>query len=532
MAKPEQADQLAEAELDDFLVSVYADPLGHVMGSYPWETDPDIQLVELPPDLQERYGCKFGPDQWAIDFLVQWGKDIRASAFDGKHAVDPLSYAVASGHGIGKSVLAAWIVKFIMDTRPGSKGTVTATTADQLRTKTWAEVGKWHKRSLTAHRFEYKTGRGAMSLTSVSNPEGWFCTAQTCREENSEAFAGQHAANATSFYLFDEASGVPAKIFEVRRGGLTDGEPMTFDFGNPTRNSGAFYDEFHGRDALHYTRRWHIDSRTVKITNKKLHQTWIDTWGLESDFVKVRIRGIFPSQGGDQYIPTEDVDAAMARERPFVKGAALVMGVDVGGGGDLGDETVLKIREGMDARSYPARRYRGLDTVQITGKIIEVVHEFRAMGRQFQAIFIDGGGVGTGVGDQLRHLGYDPIVVYFGNSPVEGRTYFNLGDEMWGKLRDALHTALALPDMTTDEGKDLKDQLTGRLFGTTNRSDLIHMESKKSMKSRGLASPDLADALALTFAQDVAPVEMAAYRENPVVPISEYDPWSYNLGRE
>ena len=527
-----------EDALDDLIADCYADPLKYVMTMFPWETEHSIQLVELPPAYRDRFNCKYGPDQWAIDILEQWGRDIRANAFDGKTAVAPLQYSVASGHGIGKSVLSAWVIKFIMDTRPGSKGTVTATTADQLRTKTWEELGKWHRMSLTAHRFDYRNGRGSMSLTSkafapAGSPEAevaqkWSCNAQTCREENSEAFAGQHSAAATSFYIFDEASGVPAKIFEVRRGGLTDGEPMTFDFGNPTKNSGAFFDEHHGRNALPANRRWSIDSRTVKITNKALHAEWANLWGEHSDFFKVRVRGVFPDQSDMQFISTGDVTASMMRDLPYTKGASLVMGVDVGGGGDFGDETVIKIRLGQDARSWPAKRFRGLDTVQIVGKVIETVMEFRALGLKFTAIFLDGGGLGQGVGDQLRHLGYAPIMVHFGGSPIDARMYYNRGDEMWGRMRDAIHTTLALAGPETEEGKDLRDQLTGREFGPTDKNQ-IHLERKKDMRKRGLPSPDMGDALALTFAQDVAPQEMAAYVNEPVFTIHEYDPWSYNL---
>lgn len=374
-----------------------------------------------------------------------------------------------------------------------------------------------------------------MSLTSKATvavggqeAQRWSCTAQTCREENSEAFAGQHAASATSFYIFDEASGVPAKIFEVRRGGLTDGEPMTFDFGNPTKNAGAFFDMFHGRNALSPDHRWSIDARTVKITNKELHGEWARLWGEHSDFFKVRVLGVFPDQSDMQFISTEDVNVAMHREIPYTKGAALVMGVDVGGGGDFGDETVIKVRLGMDARSWPAKRFRGLDTVQIVGKIIETVMEFRALGLKFAAIFVDRGSMGQGVGDQLRHLGYGPSMVSFANSPVDAQTYFNRGDEMWGRLKDAIHTSLALPNDTTEEGKDLRDQLTGREYGSTEKNQ-IHLERKKDMRKRGLASPDMGDALALTFAQDVAPQEMSAYASEPVFAIAEYDPWSYNL---
>jgi len=242
----------------------------------------------------------------------------------------------------------------------------------------------------------------------------------------------------------------------------------------------------------------------------------------------VRVRGVFPDQSDMQFIATVDVNQAMMRDPPYTKGAALIMGVDVGGGGDFGDETVIKVRHGMDARSFPAMRFRGLDTVQIVGKVIETIMKFRALGMKFAALFIDGGGVGQGVCDQLRHLGYGPIPIMGGGSPTDNRTYYNRNDEMWGRMRDAIHTGLVLPEPNTAEGNDLRDQLTGREFGSTDKLQ-IHLERKKDMRKRGLPSPDVADAYALTFAQDVAPQEMAAYVNEPVFAITEYDSWRHNL---
>src|SRR6266849_2724679 len=104
-------------------------------------------------------------------------------------------------------------------TRPDARGTVTANTYVQLETKTWAAIQKWHKLCLTARWFVWTTNR----LYHRDSKETWFCSPATCKEENSEAFAGQHAADASSFYVFDEASAVPDKIFEVAEGGLSDG---------------------------------------------------------------------------------------------------------------------------------------------------------------------------------------------------------------------------------------------------------------------------------------------------------------------
>ncbi|KKL25332.1 hypothetical protein LCGC14_2406350, partial [marine sediment metagenome] len=263
----------ADAQIADDIAGFYADPLAYIMYVFPWDSEPSIQMVELDEKYKDRFRSQYGPDRWACEFLDDLGKDIRERGFDGRHTVKPIRYSTASGHGIGKSVLVSWLIKFILDTRPYSKGVVTANTADQLRTKTWAELGKWHNLSLTEHLYDFTSGRGAMALKRKGHGDRWACTAQTCREENSEAFQGLHAANSTPFFIFDEASGIPDKIWEARAGGATDGEPMYFDFGNPTRKSGMFFENCIGKYRHRHNVR-SIDSRDVFITNKDLMNEW------------------------------------------------------------------------------------------------------------------------------------------------------------------------------------------------------------------------------------------------------------------
>lgn len=503
---PEAKKKTKDEELADALALYRDDPLGYVMFNWDWEHDESIQIVELQEPWRSRYGCKYGPDKWACEFLEELGREIRKRGFTGKTAVPPIQFTTASGHGIGKSVLVAWLTKFILDTRPRSRGTITANTDVQLRTKTWAALGSWHAKSLTVDWFDYSAGRGSMALRSKLEPQDWFATAQTCREENSESFAGQHAATATSFYIFDEASGVPDKIFEVRKGGLMTGEPMTFDFGNPTNNTGAFFENCIGNQAHRYIVRM-IDARDVAITNKGEQQKMIDDYGIDSDIVKVRVLGQFPKMGSTQFISTADVVEAGLRELPPTDyNAPMVLGVDVARFGD--DETVIKARHGFDARSWPAERYNGLDTVQVTGKVVERYRFFTNLGLKPSAIFVDGGGLGAGVVDQLRALGYPVIEVGFGNKPTDASLYRYKSDEMWGEMRKALAGNLCIPRPAGagSEGTDLKDQLTQRLFGYTKQGNKIHLETKDDLKKRGLSSPDVGDALALTYAQHVAPL--------------------------
>lgn len=358
-----------------------------------------------------------------------------------------------------------------------------------------------------------------MNLAHNDHKEEWRCDAQTCREENSEAFAGQHAASATSFYIFDEASAVPDKIFEVREGGTTDGEPMVFDFGNPTRNSGRFFEQCAGRFRHRYQVRC-IDSRDVAITNKSRIDDWLEDYGEDSDFFKVRVRGMFPSAGSLQFIPTGLVEEAQFREVTEDLSAPLIIGVDVARFGD--NESVLFPRMGYDARTWPAKRYQGLDTVQLVGKVIEMVRGFKALGRECAGLFVDGGGVGGGVVDQLRALGYNPIEVQFGSKPTNGKTYRYKSDEMWGNMRDAM-PKLCLPMNNQLNGVDLKSDLTQREFGYTLTGNKVHLETKKDMVARGVESPDIGDALALTFAEAVAPVH-GSLRGNMQTVEHDYDP--------
>ena len=179
----------------------YDDPLAFVVAFFPWG---------MPGPLEHFAG----PDEWQRQELKEIGRQVRLRAFNGRDPAAPIRRAISSGHGIGKSALTAFIVLWLMSTRPGAQGTVTANTHTQLETKTWAAIQKWHKLCLTASWFICTTGR----LYHRHHKETWFCTPQTCKEENSEAFAGQHAATSSSFYIFDEASAVPDKIFEVAEG--------------------------------------------------------------------------------------------------------------------------------------------------------------------------------------------------------------------------------------------------------------------------------------------------------------------------
>lgn len=479
----------AQVELIEQIARCRQDPLRFVVMSFPWG---EGELADHA-----------GPDAWQRDILAQ----VR----DGMGLTEALRVAVASGHGIGKSALVSWLILWAISTSVDTRGVVTANTEQQLKGKTWAELAKWFRLCITQHWFELTAT--ALFSRDPAHEKTWRIDVVAWSERNTEAFAGLHNQGRRIILVMDEASAIPDSIWEVSEGALTDRETeiLWFAFGNPTRTIGRFRECF-GR----FKHRWvtrQIDSRSVKITNKQQLQQWIDDYGEDSDFARVRVRGVFPRAGSLQFISGDVVDKAMRAEPMATLYDPLVMGVDVGRFGD--DASVIRWRRGRDAQSMPSLRFRGIDTMDLAGRCAALIAEHRPDG-----VFIDETGVGGGVVDRLRQLGHDVIGVNFGggaDSDPEGERGANKRAEIWIRMRQWLKTGGAI-----ENSADLRQDLEGVEFGYNLNGEIL-LEKKADMKKRGLASPDEADALALTFSHPVA--RKAVAFGQPRI-LTEYDPWA------
>ncbi len=476
-----QAQAKVDLELAEVVAKYYADPLGFVEFAYPWGRPG--ALVHAP-----------GPDTWQEEALIAVGEEVRKRAFNGVDPVAPIRMATASGHGIGKSALSAWLVNWIMSTRPHSVGTVTANTFPQLSTRTWARVQEWTARSITGHWFSVS---GSV-MRAKSAPDTWFCTPQTCREENSEAFAGQHAATSTSFYIFDEASAIPESIWQVAEGGLTDGHPMIFAWGNATRSSGKFYRIVFGAEKERWKHR-SIDSRACRLPNKQQIAEWIEDYGEDSDFVRVRVLGLPPTASELQYIDSQRVLDAQKREVEVLEDEPLVAGFDVSGGGAAWN--VIRFRRGLDARKIPPIRISGQagrNREVLIARASEVMRE-EYDGQKVAAMFVDSA-FGAAIVERLHVLGFRNVhEINFGAQSSDAH-YENQRAYMWGSMKDWLQHG-AIDDLAA-----LEIGVTGPGYHINKRNRLV-LESKEGMQKRGEASPDDGDALALTFARRVAPAK-------------------------
>jgi hypothetical protein len=432
-------------------------------------------LVAFPWGEGELEGFD-GPDPWQTEILK--------SVDDGLITLnEAIQIAVASGHGIGKSAIVSWLILWSLATFEDTKGVVTANTETQLRTKTWAELGKWFRLMICRHWF--KMTATAIFSAQPGRDRTWRVDMVPWSENNTEAFAGLHNQGKRVIVVFDEASSIPDVIWETTEGALTDRDTqiLWLVFGNPTRNTGRFKECF-----ARFRHRWttrQIDSRTVAITNKTQLQQWVDDYGEDSDFVRVRVRGVFPRAGSNQFISAEIIDDAVARYDIMEASelSPMIFGVDVARYGD--DQSVILCRQGR--KIIWIKAWRGKDNHELAMDLWGLMDTFNPDG-----VFVDAGG-GAGVIDILKAQNRTVTEVHFGSKPIKALQYVNKRAEMWGEMREWLKVG-GIPD-----DQELKDDLAAPEYGFA-RETLIQLEKKEDMKKRGLASPDKGDALALTFA--------------------------------
>lgn len=450
----------------------YDKPLEFVYFAFPWG---EGQLA------------KHKPAAWQIDVLKEIGRQVKENKFDGKTKVPAIRVAVSSGHGIGKSVFVAWLILWIMTTRPYCKGSITAGTAQQLNTKTWPELFKWYSMFIFKDMFKCNMGQGNMYIAQIENEPTWRANAITCRKEESQSFQGQHAANSTSFYIFDEASAIYDEIWSAAEGGLTDGEPMFFVFGNPNKNTGWFRECFRKFKHRWFTKT--VDSRTVDIAGKDQIQEWLEDWGEDSDFFKTRVRGLFPSSSDYQFISEKIVDAAYGRslDESQFNFAPSIIGVDPAWTGS--DDLVIVHRKGLFSEILNVIKKNDND-ILIANIIAN--HEDRL---NADAVFIDMG-FGTGIHSAGISAGRAWTLVHFGQKSLEVG-FYNQRAYMWAKMKKWLMEGGAIP-----EDEQLRYDLTSIEYQASGMG-VLQLPSKDTMKKSGIPSPDRADALALTFAMPV-----------------------------
>ena len=482
-------------DLAEKMPEFYADPLGFVRFAFAWG--------EEGGDLQD----ETGPDVWQTDFMVQLGEAVRSRSLKGGDALGAYLAGAITGNGVGKTALIAWVVIWFMSTRTNPQVRVTANTLGQLTGTTWREVRKWHRRAINEDWFTWT----ATTFYLKWRPDTHKAQAMPWSKDNAEAFQGLHEKDV--LMIMDEASGISDNIWEAGDGSTTTPGCIWLAFGNPTKTTGRF------RETMRkFRHRWNmmpVDSRTAKKANKGQIEKWIEDYGEDSDFVRKRVKGEFPRSGSSQLIGEDLVLEAQKLFRlRFGDQLDKVLALE-GPGGFLGkhlddnvltpkimmldvarfgiDQSVLGLRQGKTFLAL--EKWRELDTMQLAYRVAVWLDA-----EQPDLFLVDAAGIGGGVADVLRDLGYEVEDTNGGMTALDPRRFFNRRAEMWWLMMEWLKKGGRLNHLDVE----IKDDLTGPEYGYSDRGDRVQLESKDDMKSRGLPSPDTGDCLAMSFWMPVA----------------------------
>ena len=465
----------------EWLVSFQTRPLDFVLTFWPWGQE--------GTSLEGRH-----LEDWQYKMFADLQDKLQAAEPDevaaiASNEVYNIVYRIArpAGHGVGKTTGAALVIHWFTSTHPNSQAVVTASTEGQLSTKTWRELRKWQEMASNGWMFEWSATR----YKHRGKPETWYVSAIPWSESNPSAFAGTHEKYV--LILFDEASGIAPVIWETIEGALTTGKCFFFAFGNPVEPDGGFYDAVHK-----FRARWDVqtlDAREVSFANLKQIAEWREDHGEDSDFFRTRVRGVFPKSSSNQFIDHDRVAAARLRNidwRDLPRSIPRLMGVDVARQG--GDRNVITLRQGRKLASNIAS-FQSRDLMAVANTVARSIRELKP-----DVCFVDEVGIGAGVVDRLHQMGYDMVIgVQSGSKDGmddrDKKIHANLRSLMWDRMREWLLVA-DIPDNPA-----LETDLTTPHYTHQKRTNLQLIESKDDMRARGKPSPDMADALALTFAE-------------------------------
>lgn len=222
----------------------------------------------------------------------------------------------------------------------------------------------------------------------------------------------------------------------------------------------------------------------------------------------------FTAAGDDQLISLADV--MVAAERVYkvgtVDSAPRIIGVDPARFGD--DRSVIVRRQGL--QMFDPMIYAGVDNMGLAGRVAGIIEQWKP-----QVVFIDSG-AGAGVIDRLHQLGHDVVEVPFGGRATKADQFVNRRTEMWCSMAEWIRQGGSIPNHPA-----LKQELATPIYWFDPSGKRV-LESKDDIKKRlpGAGSPDIADALALTFAYPVFPRKYLPETAGRPGAAKEYDPYA------
>lgn len=449
------------------------------------------------------------PDEWQKDALM---------AFADPKKQRILMKACA---GPGKTALLSWCAWNFLSCHGNRidhpKGAALSVTADNLSNNLWPELSKWQARSpfLTA-AFTWTKERIFLN----EQPETWFLSARSFAktanaEEQGRTLSGLHSQYI--LYLIDESGDISPSVLRSAEQGLSKCKfGKILQAGNPTSQDGMLY-----HAATQQREKWEVltitgdpdDPKRSPRVDIEWAREQISLYGRDNPWVMAYILGQFPPAGINSLLSMEEVEKAMGRHlrEPEYDFNQKRLGVDVARFGD--DTTCIFPRQGL--ASFNPVVMRNARSNEVAARVAQAISKWSA-----EAVFVDTtGGYGAGVEDSLLQAGISSVAVDFGGKPMDTR-YFNKRSEMWFLMADWIRRGGSLPPVP-----GLLKELTAPTYSFVNGK--FRLEEKDQIKKRLGFSPDLADALACTFAMVDLPKSNIMQSSNTSGKIKhEYDPFA------
>lgn len=325
--------------------------------------------------------------------------------------------------------------------------------------------------------------------------------------DNPDNIRGSKLAGA----VIDEVAQMPKEIWgEIVRPALMDSHGWALFIGTP-KGVNFFSELFDRGQNPAYQDEW-ISQKFTCYETGALSPKEIEAYKRDEpeETFKREMLCDFSASASDQLINLFAAQQAAKKsiDPNFLGNAPLILGVDVARFGE--DRSVLCYRKGI--LCLEPVTVKDADLVTLARIVKNSVREHHP-----KAVFIDGTGVGGGLVDILRSSGIPCQDVNFGAKSLMPE-YTNRRTEMWCKLADWLSRGGILPQ----GNDDLVAELAMPTY-TVNEKNQKVLESKPKIKDRLGRSPDLADALALTFAEDVEPDELGGDLFSDVIMSDDYD---------
>lgn len=417
--------------------------------------------------------------------------------------------SVRGPHGIGKTALASWCILWgfsVFDT--DVKIATTASAHRQLTHYLWPEVRKWASRTdLSRFGIVWKIGETLLSYGLRAEGKEAFMASS----DNPAQIEGAHAKH--MMYIFDESKAIPNSIFEAAEGAFstagkdTDKVAYALAVSTPGAMAGMFYDIHARKPGLE---DWWVRHVTVEeaIAAKRISAEWVDQrkkqWGVTSIVFQNRVLGEFATSAEEMLVAMHWYEAAVKRFNEcqghmlkMVLEKPLVLGVDVARSGE--DKTVITAMRGR--RVVGIYTYSKEDTMKTVGRVIALCKMSPSPKRV--TIAVDVIGIGAGVVDRLKELGYNVLAVNVAEAP-KGKDitrlveFANLRAQLHWMIRDQLNTDLENQTLQLPNHDKLKGDLLAIPYKYNSKGD-IQIESKDQIKARIGRSTDFSDSLMLAL---------------------------------